>query len=118
MYQSVVNHFKSLILSVVGNHVKSNQLNQASSDSELTKFRTKTFQDSQVDLTEAEKLRALDGLNQNAKGIFLPGVQNMKHNVSEKVAQVRFVAVVIVCINMALVSEVVYTHTCTICFMA
>ncbi|XP_053373447.1 potassium voltage-gated channel subfamily H member 7-like isoform X2 [Mercenaria mercenaria] len=76
---------------VMGNHVKMNQMNQASSDSELTKFRTKTLQDSQIDLTEAEKLKALDGLSQNAKGLFLPGVQNMKHNVSEKVAQERSV---------------------------
>ena len=76
------------ITAVMGNHVKSIQMNQASSDSELTKFRTRTLQDSQIDLTEAEKLKALDGLSQNAKGLFLPGVQNMKHNVSEKVAQV------------------------------
>ncbi|XP_060608681.1 potassium voltage-gated channel subfamily H member 2-like isoform X2 [Ruditapes philippinarum] len=76
---------------VMGNHVKSVQMNQASSDSELTKFRTRTLQDSQIDLSEAEKLKALDGLSQNAKGLFLPGVQNMKHNVSEKVAQERSV---------------------------
>jgi hypothetical protein len=81
---------KIYISAVMGNHVKSVQMNQASSDSELTKFRTRTLQDSQIDLSEAEKLKALDGLSQNAKGLFLPGVQNMKHNVSEKVAQVIF----------------------------
>ena len=78
-----------MYISVIGNHVKANQLNQASSDSELNKIRTKTLIESQVDLDEADKLKALDGVNQNAKGIFVPGVQNMKHNVSEKVAQVR-----------------------------
>jgi hypothetical protein len=31
-----------------------------------------------------------DGSIPSAKGIFLPNVQNMKHNVSEKVAQVCY----------------------------
>ncbi len=73
----------------MGNHVKANQINQASSDSDLARFRTKHLGDSQIDLTELERLKLLEGLNQKDKGVFLPGVQNMKHNVTEKVAQVR-----------------------------
>ena len=68
----------------MGNHIKSGILNQASSDSELTKFKTKLLLEAQGDL-DADLLHKD---TQNAKGLFLPGVQNMKHNVSEKVAQV------------------------------
>ncbi|KAH3715159.1 hypothetical protein DPMN_057865, partial [Dreissena polymorpha] len=80
----------------VGNHIKGNQLNQATSDSELNNLRPRDLQGgSAIDLTEAEKLRALEGvdgldsLNKGAKGgAFLPGVRDMKQNVSEKVVQV------------------------------
>ena len=66
----------------MGNHIKSGLMNQASSDSELTKFKTKLLLEAHGDLTDPDLHK--DG----SKGLFLPGVQNMKHNVSEKVAQV------------------------------
>ena len=68
----------------MGNHIKSGMMNQASSDSELTKFKTKLLLEGHGDFDP--ELLHKDA--QNAKGIFLPGMQNMKHNVSEKVAQV------------------------------
>ncbi|XP_046350011.2 potassium voltage-gated channel subfamily H member 6-like isoform X1 [Haliotis rufescens] len=71
------------------NHVKANFMNQASSDSELAKHRMKPFVDSHSNLTDGIKSESKDGmLSSAAKGILLPGVANMKQNVSEKVAQV------------------------------
>ena len=75
---------EDLYFPVMGNHIKSSLMNQASSDSELTKFKTKLLLEAQGDLQDPDLHK--DG--SNTKGLFLPGVQNMKHNVSEKVAQV------------------------------
>ncbi|CAC5406767.1 Potassium voltage-gated channel unc-103,Potassium voltage-gated channel subfamily H member 2,Potassium voltage-gated channel subfamily H member 4,Potassium voltage-gated channel subfamily H member 5,Potassium voltage-gated channel subfamily H member 7,Potassium voltage-gated channel subfamily H member 1,Potassium voltage-gated channel protein eag,Potassium voltage-gated channel subfamily H member 8,Potassium voltage-gated channel subfamily H member 6,Potassium voltage-gated channel subfamily H member 3 [My len=74
----------------IGNHIKSNMINQASSDSELIKNRAKQVNDSLANATadNMNKMPDPDGSIPSAKGIFLPNVQNMKHNVSEKVAQV------------------------------
>ncbi|XP_069110947.1 voltage-gated inwardly rectifying potassium channel KCNH6-like isoform X2 [Argopecten irradians] len=75
-----------------GNHVKSNCINQTCSDSELAKHRTKQLTDSSGNLL-ADSLQVgwtpdRDGaMPGSGKGVFLPNVQNMKHNVSEKVAQ-------------------------------
>ncbi|XP_060073878.1 potassium voltage-gated channel subfamily H member 2-like [Ylistrum balloti] len=75
-----------------GNHVKSNCINQTCSDSELAKHRTKQLTDSSGNLL-ADSLQVgwtpeRDGVMPGSgKGVFLPNVQNMKHNVSEKVAQ-------------------------------
>ncbi|CAC5406768.1 Potassium voltage-gated channel unc-103,Potassium voltage-gated channel subfamily H member 2,Potassium voltage-gated channel subfamily H member 4,Potassium voltage-gated channel subfamily H member 5,Potassium voltage-gated channel subfamily H member 7,Potassium voltage-gated channel subfamily H member 1,Potassium voltage-gated channel protein eag,Potassium voltage-gated channel subfamily H member 8,Potassium voltage-gated channel subfamily H member 6,Potassium voltage-gated channel subfamily H member 3 [My len=73
----------------IGNHIKSNMINQASSDSELIKNRAKQVNDSLANATadNMNKMPDPDGSIPSAKGIFLPNVQNMKHNVSEKVAQ-------------------------------
>lgn len=74
----------------IGNHVKSSMIIQASSDSELIKNRAKQVNDSLGNATadNMNKMPDPDGSIPSAKGIFLPNVQNMKHNVSEKVAQV------------------------------
>ena len=82
-------------VSGVSNHVKSNCLNQASSDSELNKHRTRNIMESFNNLnsdlhrqyvSDEQKEKVLP----DAKNLFLPSVQNMKHNVSEKVAQVIY----------------------------
>ena len=74
-----------------GNHLKNNLLNQqASSDSELAKHRAKlsnsltNIANDVIFRKSAEK----DSVISSSKGLFLPSVQNVKHNVSEKVAQV------------------------------
>ncbi|KAL3831230.1 hypothetical protein ACJMK2_023007, partial [Sinanodonta woodiana] len=67
-----------------GNHVKAGILNQASSDSELTRPSA----DGQMGITDLEtQLLEQDGAIPNAKELFMPHVQNMKHNVTVKVAQ-------------------------------
>ncbi|KAK3109016.1 hypothetical protein FSP39_021204, partial [Pinctada imbricata] len=78
----------------MANHVKQNCINQASSDSELNKNRTRIdmgdltshIQDTHHLFHRNEEVKAKS--HQNSKNIFLPNVQNMKHNVSEKVAQI------------------------------
>ncbi|XP_021374212.1 potassium voltage-gated channel subfamily H member 6-like [Mizuhopecten yessoensis] len=75
-----------------GNHVKSNCINQTCSDSELAKHRTKQLTDSSgnllADSFQMGWTQERDGVMPGTgKGVFLPNVQNMKHNVSEKVAQ-------------------------------
>jgi hypothetical protein len=68
-------------------------INTASSDSELVKNRAKQVNDN-LSSTLVDHLNKSiadqDGSIPSAKGIFLPNVQNMKHNVSEKVAQVCY----------------------------
>ena len=88
-----VNHLKYFLLfSGLGlNHMKHNCTNQASSDSELAKYRTTQLGD--LDHLELNPdflawSEDKDGAFPS-KGMFLPNVQNMKHNVSQKVAQVR-----------------------------
>ncbi|KAK3587810.1 hypothetical protein CHS0354_019676 [Potamilus streckersoni] len=72
-----------------GNHVKASIMNQASSDSELAKFRTRTSTDGQMGITDLEtQLLEQDGAISNAKELFMPHVQNVKQNVTVKVAQV------------------------------
>lgn len=71
----------------VGHLFRANVINQASSDSQLAKNRTK-FSDSLNDM-DWEPGNDRDGPAKDNRGpIFLPNVANMKHNVSEKVAQV------------------------------
>ncbi|XP_064648680.1 potassium voltage-gated channel subfamily H member 6-like isoform X3 [Lineus longissimus] len=73
-----------------GNHMKSSLLNQASSDSELTKYKTNVLSNSLSnvgnDLIRRNQEREFSG---STKGFLFPQVaSSMKHNVSEKVAQV------------------------------
>ena len=79
--------------SATGNHLKHNLLNQASSDSELNKHRAKPISNSLSNIANDvlyRKSHDKDSLMSSSKqGIFLPNVQNVKHNVTEKVAQVR-----------------------------
>ncbi|KAL5007461.1 hypothetical protein ScPMuIL_016267 [Solemya velum] len=72
-----------------GNHIKPNLINQASSDSELARYKTKQLTQSMGNLTSAlMNSHDRDGILPSAKGLILPNVSNMKHNVSEKVVQV------------------------------
>ncbi|XP_055959175.1 potassium voltage-gated channel subfamily H member 7 [Patella vulgata] len=73
-----------------GNHIRSNFVNTASSDSELAKHRAKQFTDSISNIASdsIKKTPDKDGVLPTAKGLLLPNMQNMKQNVSEKVAQV------------------------------
>lgn len=73
--------------------MKANCINQTCSDSELAKHRAKLEVDSSgnliADTFPAGWTPERDGVMPGTgKGVFLPNVQNMKHNVSEKVAQV------------------------------
>lgn len=78
----------NLITGGVGHLFRANVINQASSDSQLAKNRTK-FSDSLNDM-DWEPGNDRDGAAKDNRGpIFLPNVANMKHNVSEKVAQVK-----------------------------
>lgn len=78
----------NLITGGVGHLFRANVINQASSDSQLAKNRTK-FSDSLNDM-DWEPGNDRDGPAKDNRGpIFLPNVANMKHNVSEKVAQVK-----------------------------
>lgn len=76
-----------------GNHLKQNLLNQASSDSELARYRANKLSNSLSNLANDvlfRKSQEKDAIHTASKqGIFLP-MQNMKHNVTEKVAQVGF----------------------------
>lgn len=83
------------------NHVKSNYVNLASSDSELHRQRLRPLTDSLTNLTDAGK-RGLDGKDGAGApaGIILPTVANMKQNVSEKVAQVSFLCVWMLSISL------------------
>ncbi len=73
-----------------GNHVRQTLLNLASSDSELNKHRAK-LSHSLTNVAQdyiMKKSQEKDSVISSSKqGIFLP-MQNMKHNVTEKVAQV------------------------------
>ncbi|XP_061180002.1 potassium voltage-gated channel subfamily H member 6-like [Saccostrea echinata] len=72
----------------MGNLFRANVINQASSDSQLAKHRTK-FTDSMNDLDGDLHTDKEGGPTKDNRGpIFLSNVANMKHNVSEKVAQV------------------------------
>ncbi|ESO87949.1 hypothetical protein LOTGIDRAFT_126829 [Lottia gigantea] len=67
-----------------------NFINTASSDSELAKHRAKQFTDSISNIASdsVKKTPDKDGVLPTAKGLLLPNMQNMKQNVSDKVAQV------------------------------
>ncbi|CAL1528803.1 unnamed protein product, partial [Lymnaea stagnalis] len=72
----------------VVNHVKTNFVNQASSDSELHRQRVRPLADSLGNLVESCTKRGDKDVVDPPKGIILPNVANMKQNVSDKVAQV------------------------------
>lgn len=76
----------------IGHQFKDHVINQASSDSQLAKHRAK-FADSVNDLDGEDTLDREGPVGDSRGPIFLPNVANMKHNVSEKVAQVGIVAV-------------------------
>ena len=79
-------------ITATGNHLKQNLLNQASSDSELARYRANKLSNSLSNIANDvlfKKSQEKDNVHTASKqGIFLP-MQNMKHNVTEKVAQVR-----------------------------
>lgn len=64
----------------LANHVKSNFTGQASSDSELAKYKAKAQEDSIGNLVDGKK--DIDGVLSTTK--LLPNVQNMRQNVTEK----------------------------------
>ncbi|XP_056007205.1 potassium voltage-gated channel unc-103-like isoform X4 [Ostrea edulis] len=70
----------------IGHQFKDHVINQASSDSQLAKHRAK-FADSVNDLDGEDTLDREGPVGDSRGPIFLPNVANMKHNVSEKVAQ-------------------------------
>ena len=75
---------------MTGNQLKEQLMNQASSDSELTRYRAKLSNSLSNIANDVlfKKSHEKDSLHSQSKqGIFLP-MQNMKHNVTEKVAQV------------------------------
>ncbi|XP_056007213.1 potassium voltage-gated channel subfamily H member 6-like isoform X12 [Ostrea edulis] len=80
----VVKNFKNR---EIGHQFKDHVINQASSDSQLAKHRAK-FADSVNDLDGEDTLDREGPVGDSRGPIFLPNVANMKHNVSEKVAQV------------------------------
>ena len=71
----------------MGQLFRANIVNQASSDSELAKNRAK-FADSFNELDGELGHSREEQVKDHRGPIFLPNVANMKHNVSEKVAQV------------------------------
>ncbi|XP_056007211.1 potassium voltage-gated channel subfamily H member 6-like isoform X10 [Ostrea edulis] len=79
----VVKNFKNR---EIGHQFKDHVINQASSDSQLAKHRAK-FADSVNDLDGEDTLDREGPVGDSRGPIFLPNVANMKHNVSEKVAQ-------------------------------
>lgn len=74
----------------MGQLFRANIVNQASSDSELAKNRAK-FADSFNELDGELGHSREEQVKDHRGPIFLPNVANMKHNVSEKVAQVNHV---------------------------
>ncbi|CAH1789257.1 unnamed protein product [Owenia fusiformis] len=75
---------------VQGNHLK-NFLNQASSDSDLSRHKANLISNSLTNIANEvifKKSQDKDSIISSSKGLFLPSVQNVKNNVSEKVAQV------------------------------
>lgn len=68
----------------MANHVKSNFTGQASSDSELAKYKAKAQEDSIGNLVDGKK--DIDGVLSTTK--LLPNVQNMRQNVTEKLGLV------------------------------
>lgn len=72
------------------NHVRP-QVGQSVSDPELGRHQMKQMSGSVVSLSgdDSKKHPERDGVASSARGLLLPSVQNMKQNVSEKVAQVR-----------------------------
>ena len=88
----------SSVLHVPGplrNHIRPSVVNQASSDSVLARRQTKQMLGSQTSLVQdtlSKKESDRDGVGgSSSRGLLLPSVQNMKTNVSEKVAQVGVV---------------------------
>ncbi|XP_025096460.1 potassium voltage-gated channel subfamily H member 6-like isoform X3 [Pomacea canaliculata] len=71
------------------NHVRP-QVGQSVSDPELGRHQMKQMSGSVVSLSgdDSKKHPERDGVASSARGLLLPSVQNMKQNVSEKVAQV------------------------------
>ncbi|XP_064613900.1 potassium voltage-gated channel subfamily H member 6-like [Liolophura sinensis] len=70
----------------MGNHVKPNLINMAQSDSDLARHKARQFADSLNNISnDVLKKGEKEGMFASTKGLFLP---NMKHNVSEKVAQI------------------------------
>lgn len=81
------------VKTATGNHLKQNLLNQASSDSELTRYRANKLSNSLSNIANDVLFKKSQGDKNDVhsaskQGLFLP-MQNMKHNVTEKVAQVR-----------------------------
>ena len=72
-----------------GNYLRRNLLNQARSDSELAAYRAhlSTSMSNIANELIYHKTHEQDSLLTEKQGIFVP-MQNMKHNVTEKVAQV------------------------------
>lgn len=79
-------HDCGVLFTAMGNHVKPNLINMAQSDSDLARHKARQFADSLNNISnEVLKKGEKEGMFASTKGLFLP---NMKHNVSEKVAQV------------------------------
>jgi hypothetical protein len=78
------------LILATANHLRHDFLNLSSSDSELNKHRTKlsaSLTNIANDMFFSKSPEKDSMVSASKQGIFLP-MQNMKHNVTEKVAQV------------------------------
>ncbi len=115
--KSRVNDANAATNAATGNHVK--QLNTASSDSELHRFRTKPLSSSMNnvgnDVRFKQHSQDRDSLVSSSKQGILFSPIGLKHNVTEKVAQVgglvRITAFLLICMPYHHPKKVLWSHS-------
>ncbi|KAK2152153.1 hypothetical protein LSH36_338g02006 [Paralvinella palmiformis] len=87
---NIIHNASSRHWNATANHLRQNFLSTAASDSELSKCRTKlsnSLRNIANDMLFSRSIEKESMLSSSKQGLFLP-MHNMKHNVTEKVAQV------------------------------